>query len=149
MTEIEQMPGRSHVAGAISSIVYDKRAELAKLEAEAAAKADRWAGAKKTLDVFEYHLKHGGENAIVHADVLHYARHLEHRVAELEKQLAKRPVVWQLRDRKSGEVRLVGDFGRKYAAIYSDAEIEYLKTLNGWVAFTNDFAIEPYTGEQP
>lgn len=70
------------------------------------------------------------------------------RIAELEAELSRRPVVWQLRDRKSGNIRLVGEFGRKYAAIYSNAEIEYLKTLSGWVAFANDYAIEPYTGEQ-
>lgn len=104
MTEIEQlradieklenaMPVAKRLGGQATCVTLgafksEIEFELAKLEAEAAAKADRWAAAKKSLDAFEYHLKHGGTNSIVHATVLHYARHLEQRVAELEKQLA-------------------------------------------------------------
>lgn len=141
------MPGRSHVAGAISSIVYDKRAELAKLEAEA---ADPWQEHKEVLSG-RFHTQQGADHD--EKLVLNYAMHLQQtneklafkarldaaRIAELEAELARRPVVWCVRygsgyaiDRTTGITKLFPTF----------------EAANDRFGDDPDFVIEPYTGEQ-
>lgn len=124
MTEIEQLRQDIEQAKEIMLRFYkqDRQAlgigemydRLAKLEAEAAAKADPWAIEKQVIETLLKWSKATHGNAAAR-----YARHLEcqvdnisavaevfrrdfesarKRIAELEAELAKRPVVWCVRN---------------------------------------------------
>ena len=146
--------------------MYDR---LAKLEAEEAEKADRWADAKRAVKRWEQTIAKYGVKS-TNGDVCEYVRNLEQRVAELEKQLAsekqqvdnvdsmayvflndlekaqariadleaqlaKRPVVWCVRNREKEYEK--GVYGIRLFSTEKDAERYSLHTLH-----------EPYTGEQ-
>lgn len=135
--------------------------ELAKLEAEAAAKADPWA---KAVDIIYGWTKivgqeHDDERLIVAKYFVHMESQMmdlkhdcneaksqllgffmktgfaENKVAELEAELAKRPVVWCVRNREKEYEK--GVYGIRLFSTEKDAERYSLHTLH-----------EPYTGEQ-
>ncbi|CAB5194855.1 hypothetical protein UFOVP178_38 [uncultured Caudovirales phage] len=115
-----------------------KEAELARLEAEAAEKADPWLNVKADVK----YLNDVGGNSGIHI-MARYARHLEQRVAEL----AQRPVVYVLRRKKTGKVETWRSHGGgEIPVIFLPCEVKWRQeTVRQEL---DDYAFEPYTGEQ-
>ena len=119
-----------------------KEAELSRLEAEADEKADRWADAKKAVKHWEQTIAKCGVKSI-NGDVCEYIRHLEQRVAEL----AQRPVVYVLRRKKTGKVETWRSHdGGEIPVIYLPCEVKWRQETAR--EELDDYAFEPYTGEQ-
>ena len=168
--EIDQRHSKQLNIWADWNITSELKAKLAKLEAEAAAKADPWENAK-------WQAKNLGNDG--KPDIYNYANRLEQRVAELEKQLAsekqraadfdlashclssdlkkaqtriaeleaelaRRPVVWCAKF-KSGEMveqttRDADRCYREHTALYRSQSLAQ--------GIHPDLQIEPYTGQQ-
>ena len=163
MSEIEQLRKDIEQAKEIMLRFYrqDRQAlglgemfeRLAKLEAEAAEKADPWREHKEVLSG-RFHTQQGADHD--EKLVLNYAMHLQQtnekmvlksrldnaRIAELKAELAKRPVadpepkVW---GGKANGRWVVDSFG-KPIVYYSREEAKYV--------FSDAVEIVPYTGEQ-
>ena len=119
-----------------------KEAELARLEAEAAAKVDPWALEKESVaklcepEIRPFSAHTPEETRRIRAfHAARYVKHLQNRVAELEAKLAQRPVVWCVRYKGRLLCRQCGCI-----RTFSDRE-----RFMSPIAQTN---FEPYTGEQ-
>ena len=170
MTEIEQLRQDIEQAKEIMLRFYkqDRQAlgigemydRLAKLEAEAAAKADPWAIEKQVIETLLKWSKATHGNAAAR-----YARHLEcqvdnisavaevfrrdfesarKRIAELEAELAKRPVVWCVRHKGNILKQSASPSGGVWDCYHFTGlfptRLDAAKLMRG--------EPEPYTGEQ-
>jgi hypothetical protein len=119
------------------------RNKLADLEAQA-AEDDKWRYARAGIveiqsrpHIFAYS-----------TNVLAYIQHLIDENKRLEAELAKRPVVYVLRHRHTGHLKLYQSVSGGFPALLTASEVDDLKAREGFAAFNADYEIEPYTGQK-
>jgi len=111
-------------------VMLDATNKLAMLEAEA---ADPWRRVKEQVK----HLSGDGR-----FDIYNYANNLGHRIAELEAELSRRPVVWVAK-KPTGSLFMGYDEPMIFASKKQAAHLMNCLNLMPQV-----FDVEPYTGEQ-
>jgi len=126
------------------AITTELKERLARLETEEAEEADPWKTAKNAVAALVDFLRSTDSvdttwtSVTTHTacEIAYFVRHLEQRVAELQAQLAKRPVVWCNRLPTGECLRDVSG----HVKVYTNKEKEDCFLVRG--------RFEPYTGEQ-
>lgn len=127
---IGNMCNENNTTAHMQRILKMQRQKLSRLEAEA---ADPWRRVKEQVK----HLSGDGR-----FDIYNYANNLGHRIAELEAELAKRPVTWVAK-KSTGSLFMGYDEPMIFASKKQAAHLMNCLNLMPQV-----FDVEPYTGQQ-